>query len=693
MDEASYVSLSNEAIILPCGPHTSLRIGKPSTCTGSRRRKGHPVKRKIIECDEESCNSNTSITEPEVVTTHVDVEQYHHQLQQLNVNERTSTSVDDRTISPTSLPSPEPQQFHIGSATFAVDPNTIVIDSSNHVVSSSNADNLEKRTSPQSYMKRQLNQAMSEECPPDPIPNMGSLQKVVEESAEPSAKRSMDQMEMLRRLIMLVGSSPGGGQAATLQLLLTSGNPALAFATTQLLNEQARIAALNPLPSTCLRDIAQNDSQAVLTSLLSTSTRNDSSDVTEATKQMDVSTTVTNRTNASSNRPTTDAHSLLSSFISKLIADSTSCDAKSGTNKAKASSSSVNTSSLMNTSSVASPTTPKFALTYHPEATNGLLFQPDSTSDSTPESRVITPRGETQALCLRLEQPSKRMNKCENSTLLNPLSLASRSVNQWSTSDMDAVFNSPLFRTLPRMSFRPPTKRKLFDDFTASTSSPQNSRPEIDDLESFAQHFKKQRIKLGYTQGDVGLALGRKYGTDFSQTTISRFEAMNLSFKNMCKLRPLLKEWLEGQEAAIANGANVEELRTIEIAKEKVEECVEEVPVHVPNSEPIMKRRRKRTNLDLSQRKSLDNFFLANPRPGHEEMVRIANALDLERDVVRVWFCNRRQKLRRSEDLFPTIDTARVKSKKVFPMNLTKDKSDVVAAAVPEAAKNATNPG
>ncbi|RCN27913.1 homeobox domain protein [Ancylostoma caninum] len=108
---------------------------------------------------------------------------------------------------------------------------------------------------------------------------------------------------------------------------------------------------------------------------------------------------------------------------------------------------------------------------------------------------------------------------------------------------------------------------------------------------------------------------------------------MNLSFKNMCKLRPLLKEWLEGQEAAVANGVNVEELRTIEIAKEKVEECVEEVPIHVPNSEPIMKRRRKRTNLDLSQRKSLDNFFLANPRPGHEEMVRIANALDLERDV------------------------------------------------------------
>ena len=49
----------------------------------------------------------------------------------------------------------------------------------------------------------------------------------------------------------------------------------------------------------------------------------------------------------------------------------------------------------------------------------------------------------------------------------------------------------------------------------------------------------------GYTQGDVGLAMGKLYGNDFSQTTISRFEALNLSFKNMCKLKPLLAKWLE----------------------------------------------------------------------------------------------------------------------------------------------------
>lgn len=40
------------------------------------------------------------------------------------------------------------------------------------------------------------------------------------------------------------------------------------------------------------------------------------------------------------------------------------------------------------------------------------------------------------------------------------------------------------------------------------------------------------------------MAMGKLYGNDFSQTTISRFEALNLSFKNMCKLKPLLEKWL-----------------------------------------------------------------------------------------------------------------------------------------------------
>lgn len=35
--------------------------------------------------------------------------------------------------------------------------------------------------------------------------------------------------------------------------------------------------------------------------------------------------------------------------------------------------------------------------------------------------------------------------------------------------------------------------------------------PTSDDLEAFAKQFKQRRIKLGFTQADVGLALGETF--------------------------------------------------------------------------------------------------------------------------------------------------------------------------------------
>ncbi|VDK87758.1 unnamed protein product [Litomosoides sigmodontis] len=206
---------------------------------------------------------------------------------------------------------------------------------------------------------------------------------------------------------------------------------------------------------------------------------------------------------------------------------------------------------------------------------------------------------------------------------------------------------------------------------------------DLDELENFAQTFKKQRIKFGFTQGDVGLALGRRYGTDFSQTTISRFEALNLSFKNMCKLRPLLKEWLEDAEAALANGATISDL--LDAPSKETTSQYPTSMIHLPlnnnkqgsvmninassgnrmlsdespspNGSIVcssgaaggipLKKRRKRTNLDLAQRSALDAYFDMNPRPDHDRMAEIAELVGLDRDVVRVWFCNRRQKLRK----------------------------------------------
>uniref|UniRef100_A0A915D8E6 Homeobox domain-containing protein n=1 Tax=Ditylenchus dipsaci TaxID=166011 RepID=A0A915D8E6_9BILA len=87
--------------------------------------------------------------------------------------------------------------------------------------------------------------------------------------------------------------------------------------------------------------------------------------------------------------------------------------------------------------------------------------------------------------------------------------------------------------------------------------------------------------------------------------------------------------------------------------------CVEEeekhgspsLPISMPrflnhSTVPQLKRRRKRTNLDNAQKAALDVFFADNCRPDHQRMNDIAASLDLDPDVVRVWFCNRRQKIR-----------------------------------------------
>ena len=53
------------------------------------------------------------------------------------------------------------------------------------------------------------------------------------------------------------------------------------------------------------------------------------------------------------------------------------------------------------------------------------------------------------------------------------------------------------------------------------------------------------RLTLGLTQEQAGLALGEYCGTFFSQTTISRFESLNLSYRNMVKLATIFSGWLQ----------------------------------------------------------------------------------------------------------------------------------------------------
>lgn len=64
-------------------------------------------------------------------------------------------------------------------------------------------------------------------------------------------------------------------------------------------------------------------------------------------------------------------------------------------------------------------------------------------------------------------------------------------------------------------------------------------------------------------------------------------------------------------------------------------------------AESICRRRKKRTSIESAVRVALERAFLNNSKPTSEEIAALADRLAMEKEVVRVWFCNRRQKEKR----------------------------------------------
>ncbi|XP_068602626.1 pituitary-specific positive transcription factor 1 [Brachionichthys hirsutus] len=151
--------------------------------------------------------------------------------------------------------------------------------------------------------------------------------------------------------------------------------------------------------------------------------------------------------------------------------------------------------------------------------------------------------------------------------------------------------------------------------------APAMDSPQIRELEMFANDFKIRRIKLGYTQTNVGEALAAVHGSEFSQTTICRFENLQLSYKNACKLKAILAKWLD--EAELAGALYNDKIGMNE------------------------RKRKRRTTISLGAKEALEHSFLEKSKPSSQEIARIAKALHLEKEVVRVWFCNRRQREKR----------------------------------------------
>lgn len=137
------------------------------------------------------------------------------------------------------------------------------------------------------------------------------------------------------------------------------------------------------------------------------------------------------------------------------------------------------------------------------------------------------------------------------------------------------------------------------------------------EMKTFIETFRARRIALCYTQDDVGNELSRTNGPSYSQSFISRFESKNLGLKAAEKMKPILQAWIEQKELECAKGLRV---------------C---------------KKRKRRTSFSNEALQVLIRMFEQNPKPNSVEITQIAQNLGLEPVTVRVWFCNRKQMLKR----------------------------------------------
>ncbi|KAK7487183.1 hypothetical protein BaRGS_00021535 [Batillaria attramentaria] len=246
-----------------------------------------------------------------------------------------------------------------------------------------------------------------------------------------------------------------------------------------------------------------------------------------------------------------------------------------------------------------------------------------ATSQPTTFQTVQIPASALQAQGLQGLQQIVLVNPAQLSSI-QPQLLVQNQTSMPASRSRSPELNSPASMDSPTI---------MFPGSVQNLPVPVEENIDLEELEQFAKTFKRRRIELGFTQGDVGIAMGKLYGNDFSQTTISRFEALNLSFKNMCKLKPLLQKWLQDADAMSRNPA------AIAAAGGTLSSAL--------SADAMGRRRKKRTSIDTSIRVALEKSFITNSKPSSDEISMLADSLNMEKEVVRVWFCNRRQKEKR----------------------------------------------
>ncbi|KZC14683.1 POU domain, class 6, transcription factor 2 [Dufourea novaeangliae] len=165
----------------------------------------------------------------------------------------------------------------------------------------------------------------------------------------------------------------------------------------------------------------------------------------------------------------------------------------------------------------------------------------------------------------------------------------------------------------------------------------------LEEMREFSKVFKIRRLSLGLTQTQVGQALSAQEGPAYSQSAIcsalasqmyaasqiasqqATFEKLDITPKSAQKIKPVLEAWMKEAEKRYKSGVN---------------HLTDFIGV-----EPTKKRKR-RTSFTPQALEVLTAHFGRNTHPNGNEISTLAHSLGYEREVIRIWFCNRRQALK-----------------------------------------------
>ncbi|KAK2575985.1 hypothetical protein KPH14_007346 [Odynerus spinipes] len=176
----------------------------------------------------------------------------------------------------------------------------------------------------------------------------------------------------------------------------------------------------------------------------------------------------------------------------------------------------------------------------------------------------------------------------------------------------------------------------------------------LEEIKEFAKLFKLRRLSLGLTQTQVGQALSVTEGPAYSQSAIcsalatqmyaasqivsqqqATFEKLDITPKSAQKIKPVLEKWMKEAHERYKSGMS------------HLTEFI--------GGEPTKKRKR-RTSFTPQALELLNAHFERNTHPNGTEITTLANRLGYDREVIRIWFCNKRQSLKNTARMMKGIE-------------------------------------